>query len=198
MEIEDAGCLATTIPSPTRPGPIQGTAFSPHVAACPHLGTCRGSRGAPGGLIGAQRGCERVFPAAGNGFQGTVSMTAPAHPGGTLICCRWSSGVLPQPGAWRASGSRSQERERPHAGCPQSQLTPWDCRTGMGVWAAGSTASCGMSAAAPRRSLCRVTLLCLSLGPRSIAVSCAVECPAPYSVCRRAALCYGICAGSFV
>ncbi|XP_021265743.1 drebrin isoform X2 [Numida meleagris] len=48
-------------------------------------------------------------------------MTAPAHPGGTLICCCWSSGVLPRPGAWRAGGSRSWEREQPHGG---TGLTP--------------------------------------------------------------------------
>lgn len=114
----DGGCW---LPSNSRPlahppWTDSGHGVLPHVAAYPHLGMCRGSCGAPGGLIGAQRGCEGVFPAAGNGFQGTVSMTAPAHPSGTLICCCWSSGVLPRPGAWRAGVSRRQEREQPHAG----------------------------------------------------------------------------------
>lgn len=114
----DGGCW---LPSNSRPlahppWTDSGHGVLPHVAAYPHLGMCRGSCGAPGGLIGAQRGCEGVFPAAGNGFQGTVSMTAPAHPSGTLICCCWSSGVLPRPGAWRAGVSRRQEREQSHAG----------------------------------------------------------------------------------
>lgn len=52
-------------------------------------------------------------------------MTAPSHPGGTLICCCcWSSGVLPRPGAWRAGGSRSRERERPRVPRQGAGLAP--------------------------------------------------------------------------
>ncbi|XP_009470492.1 PREDICTED: drebrin [Nipponia nippon] len=51
-------------------------------------------------------------------------MTAPSHPGGTLICCCWCSGVLPRPGACRAGGSRSQARERPRVPCQGAGLSP--------------------------------------------------------------------------
>jgi len=59
MATEDAGCLATAVPSPTRPGPIQGTAFSPtlpptHTWGCaggpvePRVGSLGHSGGARG------------------------------------------------------------------------------------------------------------------------------------------------------
>lgn len=40
MATEDAGCLATPIPSPTRPGLIWH-ACCPPIAGCPPLGRCR-------------------------------------------------------------------------------------------------------------------------------------------------------------
>lgn len=127
MVMEDAGCLATSIPSPTRPGPIWH-AWSPlhrWLCASGEVLAAGGPRGAPRGAGQGTVGATGGFPSAGNGFQGTVSMTAPSHSGGSLICCCWCSGVLPQPGACWAGGSRSRAREWTRVltgaqGCPQT------------------------------------------------------------------------------